>query len=212
MHTPKPIARSAFLPPDRRQRGNVMLVVMVVLLMLTLVAVGVVRLSTRHTQIVNNEQVRSEAMAAANYALDMVINRPPSTWDDLKTSTGRVMQVNLGLQGTSDTAPSAIAVTVRNMACKRVRPLKNAELVKESGGVAYVDPADRSCFGGWSNTGLTIVDTTAAGASGGVSNCGTVLYDVQADVVDAKLLQAAARVTQGVEVRTDITGLGGGCP
>ena len=44
------------------------------------------------------------------------------------------------------------------MNCKRARVIKNVELVKRSGSVAYVDPADASCFGGGSNTGLTIVD------------------------------------------------------
>jgi hypothetical protein len=190
----------------------VLLTAMVVLLMLTLVAVGVVRLSSRHTLIVNNEQVRSEAVAAANYALDMVINEPATTWNDLKTATGRVMQVNLGFQSTDDAAPNAVNVTVKNMACRRARLIKNAELVKTSGGATYVEPGDTSCFGGGSGTGLTIVDPTAAGVATGNSNCATVLYEVEADAGDSKLLDATARVVQGVEVRSDITGFAGACP
>jgi Tfp pilus assembly protein PilX len=202
------------LPHGQRQRGSVLLTAMVVLLLLTLVAVGVVRLSSRHTQIVNNEQVRSEAVAAANYALDMVINEPATTWNDLKTATGRVMQVNLGFQSTDDTVQkNAVNVTVKNMACRRARLIKNAELVKEAGGATYIDPGDASCFGGSSGTGLTIIDPTAAGVATGNSNCATVLYEVEANAGDTKLLNATARVMQGVEVRTDIAGFtAGACP
>jgi flagellar basal body-associated protein FliL len=206
-------ARSALLPRHQCYRGSVLLTAMVVLLLLTLVAVGVVRLSSRHTQIVNNEQVRSEAVAAASYALDMVINEPASTWNDLKTASGRVMQVNLGFYSTDDAAQNAVNVTVKNMSCRRARLIKNAELVKESGGATYVEPGDASCFGGGSGTGLTIIDPTAAGVSTGNSNCATVLYDVEANAGDSKLLDATARVVQGVEVRSDITGfMAGACP
>jgi Tfp pilus assembly protein PilX len=197
----------------RHELGNVMLVAMVTLLMLTLIAVGVVRLSTRHTQVVNNEQVRTESVAAANYALDMVINEPATTWTDLKTAAGRVMYVNLGTQTTDDKAENSIGVTVKNMTCRRARLIKNAELLKTSGGTTYVDTADVSCFGGSSGTGLSIVDPSAPGVASGNSNCATVLYEVEANASDTKLLNATARVVQGVEVRTDITALAaGGCP
>ena len=59
---------------------------MVMLLMLTLVAVGVIRMAGRHSQVVDNAQVRSEASAAGHYALDLVLNEPATTWDDLKTA------------------------------------------------------------------------------------------------------------------------------
>ena len=194
-----------------RQSGAVLVIGLVMLLMITLVAVGVIRLSTRHTQVVNNEQVRTEAVSAANYALDLVINEPASTWDDLKTAAGRVEQVNLGTSKAGDDAENAVSVTVRNMTCKRARVIKNAELVKTSGTMAYVDPADTSCFGGSSSTGLTIVDTEAAGSTTGDSNCGAVLYEVAADAADPRLLDATARVVQGVEVRTDISTLSASC-
>ena len=200
--------------PDfhRRQRGVVLLIGMVLLMVLTLIAVAVIRLSTRHTQVANNDQVRTEATAAANYALDMVLNEPATTWNDLKTPTGRVAQVNLGTEKTVDGAATSVSVTVKNMTCKRARVIKNAELVKQSStGVSYVAAADTSCFGGATNTGLTIVDPTAAGSPAGDSYCGNVLYDVEANAADAKLLNATAKVVQGVEVRTDITTLTGSC-
>ena len=195
----------------RRQSGMVLVVGMVMLLMLTLVAVSVIRMAGRHSQVVDNAQVRSEASAAGHYALDLVLNEPASTWDDLKTANGRSIAVNLGTLGSSDSRANSINVAVANMTCKRARVIKNVELVKHSGSVAYVDPADASCFGGGSNTGLTIVDPDAIGSPTGDSNCGTVLYEVQARVADSKLLDATASVVQGVEVRTDIADLESSC-
>lgn len=199
--------------PGRRsgQRGVTLAIVLVILLMMMLVATGVVRLSTRHTQVVNNEQVRTEAVAAAHYALDMVINEPAKTWDDLKTAAGRVQYVNLGTTTATDSAQASVPVTVHNMTCKRGRVIKNTELVRQSAGTSYVPAEDASCFGGGSSTGLTIVDDKAAGSSSGDSNCASVLYDVAAEVADPALLNATARMVQGVEVRTDITTLSTSC-
>lgn len=195
----------------RRQSGAVLVVGMVMLLMLTLVAVGVIRMAGRHSQVVDNAQVRSEASAAGHYALDLVLNEPATTWDDLKTPNGRNIAVNLGMLGSAETRANSVNVAVANMTCKRARIIKNVELVKRSGNVSYVDPADASCFGGGSNTGLTIVDPDAIGSPTGDSNCGTVLYEVQARAADEKLLDAAASVVQGVEVRTDIASLASSC-
>jgi len=193
------------------QSGVVLMIGMVLLLMLTLVAVGVIRLSTRHTQVVNNEQVRTEATSAANYALDLVLNEPATTWSDLRSSTGRVQQVNLGMEKSADSTEVSVNVQVHNLTCKRARIIKNAELMKQSAGVNYIPAGDASCFGGASNTGLTIVDPGAAGTSSGDSNCATVLYEVEAIAADPKLLNATATVVQGVEVRTDISTLATSC-
>ena len=195
----------------RRQSGMVLMVGMVMLLMLTLVAVGVIRMAGRHSQVVDNAQVRSEASAAGHYALDLVLNEPATTWDDLKTASGRNVAVNLGTLTSTDSSANSVNVAVRNMTCKRARIIKNVELVKRANGVSYVDPVDASCFGGGSNTGLTIVDPDAIGSPTGDSNCGTVLYEVQAQAADAKLLDATASVVQGVEVRTDIASLASSC-
>jgi Tfp pilus assembly protein PilX len=197
----------------RAQSGAVLLIGMVMLLMISLIAVSVIRLSTRHTQIVSNEQVRSEAVAAANYALDTVMNQPYTTWNpSYTTATGATTSVNLGTSKTADSAAVSMSVAVKNLACKRARVIKNAELIqKNSAGVSYVAPTDTSCFGGGGSPGLTIVDTTATGSPSDNSLCATVLYDMQAQANDPKLLNAAPLVQQGVEVRTDITALSGSC-
>lgn len=189
---------------SRTQCGAVLMIGMVMLIMLILVALAVVRLSTAHTQVVNNEQVRTEANAAAEYALDLVLNQPFTTWDKY-SGTGASELANLGVVATQDTVANSMSVTVSNLTCKRARVIKNAELIKTTNaGVKFVDAPDASCFGGGS-PGLTIVDPAAIGSPTDDSLCATVLFQMQASPSDARLLSAQKTVVQGVEVRVDIT-------
>jgi archaellum component FlaG (FlaF/FlaG flagellin family) len=183
---------------------------MVMLIMVLLVAMAVVRLTLRHTQVVNNEQVRAESEAAANYALDMVLNSPATTWDAYK-GTGTTRYVNAGTITTVDTTEASVAVAVSGMTCRRSRIIKNSELIKSrvvgSETVAYVSAEDSSCFGGGGSP-ITIVNTDSTGTTSGNSLCATVLYQVQARTDDAKLLGASTTVVQGAEVRRSVDELG----
>lgn len=197
--------------PRHRQAGVVLMIGMIMLLMVTLVAVGVVRLSLRHTQVVNNEQTRTEANAAADYALDLVLNQQATTWGPYKSDTGKSLYVNLGVTAQDDSAAVSTAVTVKKLACKRPRVLKNAELISESNGVAVISSENSSCWGGAGNNNLTLVNTAAVGSSAGDSLCATVLYEMQAESHDAQQTSASASVVQGVEVRTDVTSMNSDC-
>jgi Tfp pilus assembly protein PilX len=190
-------------PRARAQRGAVLLVGIVMLLMVLIVTMGVIRLTMRHTQVVSNEQVRTEAEAAADYALDSVLNTPASTWDDQFKGAGTALTANLGTSSTTDAPESTVSVTVSNLTCKRTRIIKNSELIKKSGGLAYVAPSDTSCFGGGGSP-ITIVDSDSAGTSAGNSLCATVMYELQAQPNDPKLLGASPTVVQGVEVRRSV--------
>lgn len=189
--------------PAHAQRGN-LLVGMIMLLLITLITVMVYRLSTVHTLVVNNEQLRTEGVSSANYALDIMLNSEVSTWDDNFTGTGRQVAVNLGnIDKSTDDATTSMVVTVANLECKRSRIIKNAELIKEASGVQYVAAEDSVCFGGGA-TPLTIVDIAAAGSPNDNSLCANILYEVEAAVADPKLLEANIRVRQGVEVRRGV--------
>jgi hypothetical protein len=192
--------------PCRRERGAVLMIGMVMLIMMMLIAVGVIRLSTRHTMVVNNEQLHSEATTASNYALDMVLNQPASQWT-VYEGAGKTEFVNLGILAADNTEENSVEVKVTNMGCKRARILKNNELIKDAGTYKYVDAADTSCFGGGS-TGLTIVDTTTLGTASNDSLCASVLYDVQAQATDPRLLGAQVTSVQGVEVRRSVEDMG----
>lgn len=193
------------------ERGAVLLVGMVMLMMITLVALGVIRLSMHHTQIVNNEQLRSESASATGYALDMVLNAPMTSWDGYK-GAGAPLLINLGLEALDgDNAANSIAVTVRDLACKRARILKKAELVKQAGTFYYVPAADSSCIEN-ANNPLVVIDLASLATSAENSLCATVLYDMSALAADGKQLDATVTMNQGVEVRTDITNMASDCP
>ncbi|QTX20109.1 pilus assembly PilX family protein [Comamonas aquatica] len=206
---------SAFNPAS--QRGATLIVGMIMLLMMTLIAAGIIRLTTRHTQVVNNEQFQTEAASAANYALDMVLTTPASTWDANYTGgTGKIMYVNLGTTNSVDAQDSsAVAVTVKNMTCKRRRVIKNGELIKtktetetDADGntierkMKYIAAADASCFGGGGSP-MTIVDTSTVSPSDD-SFCTNVLYEMEASVPSASVVTASTTVLQGVEVQRGI--------
>ena len=188
------------------QQGAVLLIGMVMLLMITLIAVGLIRMSTRHTQVVNNEQVRSEAVAATNYALDMVINKPRATWGDY-AGAGKTEYVNMGTVQTADTAAVSIPVKVSALAMKRCRLIKKSELFKVVGKTNQVSSQDASCITGDSKDQVTIYDPTVLGSATDKSYCATVLYELEAKpstdpADDAKqLLDATVTTFQGVEVR-----------
>jgi flagellar basal body-associated protein FliL len=188
-----------------KQSGAVLLIALVILVMMMLIAASVIRLSMRHTQVVNNEQVRTEAETAADYALDLVLNTPATKWDGYRNA-GKTEYVNLGISNKTDTQANSVAVTVSNLTCKRTRVIKNAELIKKTGTLYYVAASDASCFGGGGSP-LTIVDPTALGSPTDDSLCANVLYEMQAQVTDPKLLEAKVTVAQGVEVRSSVDNL-----
>lgn len=190
----------------RAQQGATLLVGMIMLILITLITLTVYRVSTTHTQVVSNEQLRSEAVSAANVALDAFLSTEVTTWDQYEAA-GKQLPINLGnLDGTAAATANTVSVAVRGLECRRARVIKNGELIKDAGGVKYVTPDDSFCFGG-GGTPLTIVDTSAIGSPNDDSLCANVLYEVTAETSDPKLLNARATITQGVEVRRGLDAL-----
>lgn len=192
-------------PALHRQRGVTLMIGMVMLLLITLIAANVFQLTSTHTRIVSNEQVRTEAVSAANAALDIFLSTEVTTWSPYEA--GQALEINLGnLAGVETDAANAVTVSVESLQCRRARVIKNAELIQGPAGAQYVSETDSYCFGG-GGAPLTIVDTAAIGTANDDSLCANVLYEVVARTNDAKLLQAQATLTQGVEVRRGIDAL-----
>ncbi|MBS0545875.1 MAG: hypothetical protein JSR40_19310 [Proteobacteria bacterium] len=194
--------------PAATQRGIVLIVGVVMLLMMTLIALALIRLGTRHTQVANNEQVRTEAVSAASYILDLLLNDSANTWTVYK-GAGKTVTVNLGLSNTSATSADAIGVTLHDLTCRSIRILPNSEFIKAgaAGGINYVSQADASCFGGDSKQ-LTIVDSSASSTASGDSLCAQVLFEVQARTNAPQLLDANVAMTQGITIRRSVMDLG----
>ena len=188
------------------QRGIVLISGIVMLVMMTLIAISMIRLGTRHTQIVNNEQLRTEAESAATYALDLMLNDSATTWDVYREA-GKTEAINIGLNDMSATSTAAIDVRLHDLTCRRVRIMKNSEFIKTNAGMNYISEADSSCFGGDTKQ-LTIVDTSSAASGEEASLCATALFEVRAETNDPQLLEANVEMTQGVEVRRSVLNLG----
>jgi len=186
-----------------RQRGAVLLIGMVMLLMITLIAVGLIRMSTRHTQVVNNEQVRTEALTAANFALDQVMNQSYVDGDWPKyAGAGQTVNVNIGLTQMADSADGTtgtVAVSVSKLTTKRCRKVSTQEIMQ----TVTTQPQNRACIFTSGNPPLSI----GGAAAGSTSLCSDVLYEMQALPNDPQLLSTSEPVTQGVEVL-----IGDDCP
>lgn len=79
------------------QRGATLLVAMVMLVLLTLMVSSAFTLSTTNLKAVNNMQMREEAMAAANSAIELVISSAFTT-----APTAQDINIDLNNNGAAD--------------------------------------------------------------------------------------------------------------
>ena len=193
----------------RSQRGAVLVTGLVMLILLMLVATAIIRMSMAHTQVVNNEQWRSEATAAANYALDTVLNTSPDTWK--KEPAVTEIPVDIGLKGAADTAGGLIKVSVKDLRCRQQRRIKNADLVRVKDGLFYVPEGDATCFGSPGGP-LVITDPTKVSVPNEFSTCVAQVVEMTASVSGVpELPNTQVDVTQGVELRLNLAEIDEDC-
>ena len=162
-----------------KQRGSTLLVALVMLMLLTLVALSAMNASTTNLEVVGNAQLREEANAAAQLAIEQVISS-----NFTASPASSVVTANVG--GTNYIATVAVPT------CKNTVPIVNSELDPSN-------PLDAVCLssGSMQNTGVM-------NASGVVSTtqswCYQQTWDVNATVNDSDT-GANANVHQGVSLR-----------
>lgn len=186
-----------------KQRGAVLFVGLIMLILITLLAVSAIRLAKTNMLIAGNEQFQMEVENAAEYHLDLALN------DDDFTSRNVNRSVSLpAFSGATASEATSYAVTIPPATCKRYRYLKKGELVIEttttdaSGNVQIeivAPPENLACFGSSTSTEITQVTTIATGEN---SLCATSLWEMNA-TASMPTTGAAATVTQGVEMRID---------
>lgn len=81
----------------RKQRGNTLLVGLVMLVLLTLMAVSAINMSTTGIQVVGNAQFREEAVAAAQQAIENVISTTSFT-----LTAPAAQNIDINNDGTAD--------------------------------------------------------------------------------------------------------------
>ncbi|NMG74522.1 hypothetical protein [Aromatoleum diolicum] len=186
-----------------RQKGAVLFVGLIMLILITLLAVSAIRLANTNLLVVGNEQFQKEAEDAANYHLDLALNSNSFTAINVDRT-----ETLPAFSGVTATEATNYAIKIPPPKCNRYRYLKKGELVEKS--MVLVDgelkeearvPTDNlPCFGSASGSGLTIVVDNASFNDN--SLCATSLWEMTAEV-QLPGTGTKAQVMQGVEMRID---------
>jgi type II secretory pathway pseudopilin PulG len=193
----------------RAQRGSTLLVVMIFLLIFAIMAAAAFRGSLTSAQAIGNMQWRSEAIVAANDAIDRLLSTADFATNAAATTTAvnaAPFQVDINGDGVNDISTSLPVVTIdgnpkAGPRCLRAAPIPTKDL----------DPAldtDKGCFGSSSSSssGLGV----AVGASGvgtvvqSPSLCSNTEWSITVRAVDT-VTNTSVDVVQGVGVRVPTT-------
>ena len=195
--------------PARGQRGSVLLVATILLLVFAVMAAATFRGSLTSAQAIGNMQWRGEAITAANDAIDRLLSSA-----DFATSTGTVttavnaapFQVDINGDGVNDIAVSLPVVTVDGIARAGPRCLSAAPIPSNT-----LDPAlpqDVGCFGSSNSSNSGLGQATATGGTATVlstpSLCSNTEWSITVRAVDG-VTNTSVDIVQGVGVRVPTT-------
>lgn len=193
------------------QRGSTLLVAMILLLIFAIMAAASFRGSLTSVQAIGNMQWRTEAITAANDAIDRLLSTA-----DFATNTAIItqqvnaapFQVDINGDGVNDIATSLPVVTVDGVAragprCLRAEPIPAKDL----------DPAlaaDLGCFGSSTSSSSGLGVETAGGGTGTVTQapslCSNTEWSITVRAADA-VTNTRVDVVQGVGVRVPTTSI-----
>lgn len=174
-------------PVRSRQQGATLIVALIFLVLLTLFAINAFNSSTTSARVTGNMQMRQEAAAAAQVAIEQVISSTAFAVNPGNIAATPI-PVDIDNNGNAD---YTVAMSPQP-GCYRVAPIKNNQL----------NPAlaeDRNCMTSslMRNSGI---DMTEAGVSSDNSFCANSEWNVRAVVTDANTGTQVA-VNQGVALR-----------
>jgi type II secretory pathway pseudopilin PulG len=160
------------------QAGATLVVSMIMLLILTLLVVSAIRSSTTNLRIAGNMQVQGEVAAAAQQAVEQVIDGDFTT-----VPSEQNIPVSMGV--------ADYTVNVTKPTCSNTEPVALDELKKD-------DANDQLCFG--DSDPLPVVDSSGKQITT-PSKCNKQVWEVRASVTDSNT-GANTSVVQGVAKRT----------
>ena len=166
----------------RRQGGMTLVIALVMLIVLTLIVVSAIRFGNINLRIAGNVQSETEASAAAQVAVEQMVNT-------INASPNISSIVNQTV--TIATGGRDYTVGVTKPGCIFNKNINNAEL----------DPskaADLVCFEGTDTEKLVTVNNTLTTAP---TACKNQQWDVRASVDDSSRSGAKTTMLQGVSVR-----------
>ncbi len=101
-----------------RQSGSVLMLSLFMLMIMTMLALSAIKMGTVSLRTINNQQVRSEAMSAAQDALDQVLNK--NFTDNINGTAGTYT--------VAKDAGKSYSVTVGTPCIRQVTPIMNTVL------------------------------------------------------------------------------------
>jgi len=166
------------------QSGLALITALVMLMVLTLLVLAGINMTNVNTKIAYNTQVRDEAQAATQEAIEQTISSPVNFTAPLPAPS--TVAVDINNDGTTD-----YAVNVATPSCIASTPIKQSQL----------DPSnsqDLPCFGTSSLQNSGIVGGTG---SSGNSLCTNTTWDVSAGYSDSSGSGLNVVTHQGVNLR-----------
>ena len=201
-------AAPAGRPGRSSQRGSVLLIAMIMLLMAAVLTATAFRGSISNAQSIGNMQWRAEAIAAANDAVDRLLSSADfATKTDVVVSqvNAAPFQVDINGDGINDIAVSFPAVTLEDGStkagprCLRQQPIPAKSLDPEV-------PADVACLGSSSGSsqglGIGARGGAAAALASSPSLCSNTEWTLRVRATDA-VTNTSVDVVQGVGVRVN---------
>lgn len=168
---------------SRRQRGMTLVIALVMLVVLTLLVVSAVRFSNINLRISGNVQAETEAVSAAQLAVDQTVKSM-----DASTNISALPAQN---QLPVSTGGKTYKVDVQKPGCIFNKPVNNVDLDPSNAG-------DRACF----ESGDTEKQVTAGGTlTTSPTACKQQQWDVVATLNDSDTSGATVTVLQGVALR-----------
>ena len=198
-------------PLRSTQRGSVLLVVMILLLVFAVMAAASFRGSLTSVQAIGNMQWRNEAITAANDAIDRILSTA-----DFATKTATVTQqvnavpltVDVNGDGVNDVSVTFPVVTVDGVAragprCLRAEPIPSKDLDPDL-------PEDVGCFGSGTSSSSGLGQATSTGGTSTVTQspslCSNTEWSITVRATDA-VTGTTVDVVQGVGVRVPTTAI-----
>ena len=181
----------------RRQQGATLVVALIFLILMAFFAISAFNGSMTNLRIVDNMQVRQEAVSAAQVAVETTLS---STQFSTNPDTVAANPVPVDIDG-NGTVDYQVRLTPRP-SCYRARPIKTVELDPAS-------PGDIACMKSGVVTTGGLEEAGGAEAAGN-SLCASTEWNVRAEVVDARS-GAKVAVNQGVAIRVLETDAANAC-
>lgn len=166
----------------QNQSGSSLIVSVILLIVLTLIVISVIKSTTVNSRVAGNLQVKKEAEAAAQQAIEAVIT---SNFQDVPLASTAVISVS-NAASSSEVGKYTVAVTKPK--CLAVAPIKVLDL-------NAADPSDVPCYVSSSPPGPGFT-------GGGNSLCANSQWEIEATAEPASG-DDGAKVTmhQGISVR-----------